>query len=88
MEFSDPSLADTVSAASRRLGIGRSSLYLELKQGRISAVKVGRRTLIVRAEQDRWLASLPKAYVENGHQSLTPNSPFAAGAANPQRRGT
>lgn len=41
--------------------IGRTALYAELKAGRLKALKCGRRTLISRAEAERWLASLPAA---------------------------
>ncbi|MBB2486639.1 helix-turn-helix domain-containing protein [Mitsuaria sp. WAJ17] len=40
-------------------GIGRTALYAELKSGRLAAKKLGRRTIIVRSEAERWLASLP-----------------------------
>jgi excisionase family DNA binding protein len=55
-------LADTIPEACARLRCSRSTLYLELKAGRLSAVKVRGRTLLLREEQARWLASLPKAY--------------------------
>jgi excisionase family DNA binding protein len=54
-------LADTIRQACVRLGCSRSTIYLELKSGSISAVKVRGRTLILRAEQERYLASLPVA---------------------------
>lgn len=52
-------IADSPIVAARRMGIGRSQLYRELAAGRITARKVGRRTLFERTEQARWLASLP-----------------------------
>ena len=52
-------LADTVIVAAARLGICRAQLYKEMAAGRIVARKAGRRTLIERAEQKRWLADLP-----------------------------
>ena len=52
-------LADTVVIAAARLGICRAQLYRELAAGRIVARKAGRRTLIERTEQRRWLAELP-----------------------------
>lgn len=58
MENSEP-LADPVPVAAMRLGICRAKLYLELAAGRIIARKAGRRTLIERTEQARWLTSLP-----------------------------
>ena len=40
-------------------GIGRTAVYAELKAGRLSAKKLGRRTIIPKGEAERWLASLP-----------------------------
>ena len=52
-------IADDPSTAAKRLGVCRSQLYLELASGRLVGRKVGRRTLIERTEQMRWLTSLP-----------------------------
>ncbi|MFM5954212.1 MAG: DNA-binding protein [Novosphingobium sp.] len=52
-------LADTVVVAAIRLNICRAQLYKEIAAGRITARKAGRRTLIERTEQERWLTSLP-----------------------------
>lgn len=52
-------IADDPAAAAKRLGICRAQLYLEISAGRLVARKAGRRTLIARAEGDRWLAALP-----------------------------
>lgn len=52
--------------------IARSSAYRELAAGRLAAVKRGARTLIARAEGERWAATLPafRSGVGNG-----PNRP-------------
>lgn len=52
-------LADPVQVAATRLGICRAQLYKEMAAGRLSARKAGRRTLIERTEQARWMAALP-----------------------------
>lgn len=39
--------------------IGRTAFYAELKSGRLSAKKFGRRTIILKSEAERWLTSLP-----------------------------
>ena len=44
-----------------RYGIGRSTIYDEIRTGRLEAVKVGRRTLITEQAGQDWLRSLPKA---------------------------
>lgn len=52
-------LADSVSDTAARLGICRAKCYTEISSGRLIARKVGRRTIIERTEQARWLAALP-----------------------------
>lgn len=39
-------------------GIGRSTLYEQIRSKRLEVVKVGARTLIPRGEAERWLADL------------------------------
>lgn len=51
-------LADTINDTAARLGISRSLLYNEIKEGRLVALKARGRTIISRAEQERWMASL------------------------------
>lgn len=52
-------LADSVAVAVRRMGISKSLFYLEMRAGHIEIRKIGRRTLVPRIEQARWLAALP-----------------------------
>lgn len=40
-------------------GIGRTAVYAEMKTGRLTARKFGRRTIIPKTEAERWLAALP-----------------------------
>jgi excisionase family DNA binding protein len=40
-------------------GLGRTSLYEEIKTGRLRAVKNGNRTLVLAEDLKNWLASLP-----------------------------
>ena len=54
-------IADPIPDACRRLGVSRSTLYLEIAEGRLHAKKARGRTLITRAEQQRWLDALPAA---------------------------
>jgi excisionase family DNA binding protein len=44
-----------------RYGIGRTTVYSEIKAGRLKAVKVGRRTLVPDHAGEAWLRSLPQA---------------------------
>lgn len=38
-------------------GIGYTKTYAEAKIGKLTLTKIGRRTLILRSEAERWLAS-------------------------------
>ena len=52
-------LAHTIPSAVQSSGLSRSSIYNALKDGRLTARKAGRRTLIEDAELRRFLESLP-----------------------------
>ena len=53
-----PKLAYTILDVCRTASIGRTRLYSEISEGRLRAVKVGRRTLIRAEDLDTWLRSL------------------------------
>lgn len=59
MTIHEDALADTIPGACARLGISRSSAYVEIAQGRLRAVKARGRTLVTRVDQLEWLNSLP-----------------------------
>lgn len=48
----------TVEEAAKLTGLGRTRLYKELKDGRIKALKLGRRTLIPHVSLEDWLNNL------------------------------
>lgn len=52
-------LAYSVAEAVRLSGICRTVVYEEIKAGRLRARKLGRRTLILSEDMQRWLANLP-----------------------------
>lgn len=52
-------LAFTMKEASAALGIGRTTLYAAIANGRLAAVKLGNRTLIPADALHGWLALLP-----------------------------
>ena len=52
-------MAYTIPEMCNRAGISRSTAYLEIRAGRLVAVKSGRRTLIRHDDLVRWLEELP-----------------------------
>jgi excisionase family DNA binding protein len=51
----DGRLLLSITEACRITGLGRSTLYAEIKAGRLVARKYGRRTLIAAGELARWI---------------------------------
>ena len=60
-EISSEKLSYTIAEAARALGIGKSTLYLALAAGKLSARKCGARTLIPADELKRFVSTLPPA---------------------------
>jgi hypothetical protein len=42
-----------------RYGICRDTFYSEVKRGRLRALKLGKKTIVLRPDADAWAASLP-----------------------------
>ena len=60
-EPSEPArLAYPINDFAAATGIGRTKIYAEIRAGRLTAVKVGARTLIPHAAGQAWLKALPK----------------------------
>lgn len=55
----DERLSYSVEEVARLAGIGRTSIYADIKSGRLRARKAGRRTLILQEDARAWLRSLP-----------------------------
>jgi excisionase family DNA binding protein len=51
----------SVTEACEIAGIGRTKLYQAIKERRLKARKLGTRTIILRADLQKFLASLPTA---------------------------
>jgi excisionase family DNA binding protein len=51
--------AMSISEFSERYGPGRTTVYEEIKLGRLRARKCGKRTFITEADAERWLQALP-----------------------------
>jgi excisionase family DNA binding protein len=50
------------------LGIGRTSIYSLIKSGQLRAVKIGRRTIVLSEDLDRYLAGLRAVIEPNARQ--------------------
>jgi excisionase family DNA binding protein len=62
---SSEKLTYTIAEATRALGIGKSTIYLALASGQLSACKCGTRTLLLADELKRFISSLPPARPTN-----------------------
>ena len=49
----------SIAQAARMIGIGRSTLYAIIKDGQLPVRKLGKRSLILREDLDRFIATLP-----------------------------
>jgi excisionase family DNA binding protein len=56
---SPPRVAYSVPEAMLALGLCRDSIYKLINSGQLPAKKIGRRTLIVRSDLEKFLSSLP-----------------------------
>ena len=52
--------ARTVKQFCEDYGVGKTLTYAEIKAGRLRAVKVASRTLILHADSEAWARSLPE----------------------------
>jgi hypothetical protein len=52
--------ARTVKQFCADYGVGKTLTYAEMKAGRLRAVKVGFRTLILHEDSEAWVRSLPE----------------------------
>lgn len=51
-------LAYSINEFCEAVSIGRNKTYIEIKEGRLKTVKIGRRTVIRREDAEAWLNSL------------------------------
>lgn len=51
----------SVNAFCAWAGIGRTAAYSEIKEGRLSVRKFGKRTIVPKAEARRWFEALPNS---------------------------
>jgi len=57
--YSEPQAAFTIDEVRHVLGIGRNGVYKAINEHRLRAVKLGKRTLVLRTDLDAFLKSLP-----------------------------
>jgi len=50
-------------------GICRDTFYSEVKRGRLRALKVGKRTLVLKADAESWAKSLPELRTVGSEQA-------------------
>lgn len=55
-----PQLASAPVDAARRLGVGRTTIFRLMKEGKLPAVKIGARTVIPEEAITAFLAGLPR----------------------------
>lgn len=60
-------LAYSPADAAKAAGIGRTTLFAEIRDNRLQARKQGRRTIILRDDLQAWLLGLPT--VNAGHNA-------------------
>ena len=53
-------MACSPEEAALTAGVGRTTIFAEMKAGRLPRRKVGRRTIILMADLHHWLKSLPE----------------------------
>ncbi|MBL9096083.1 MAG: helix-turn-helix domain-containing protein [Alphaproteobacteria bacterium] len=61
MTSEDDALSYNIDQAAALTGMGRSALYLALRDGRLTGRKAGRRLVILRRDLERFLSDLPPA---------------------------
>ncbi len=54
------SLGLSIPEVCRTTGIGRTTIYEEIRAGRLRALKLGRRTIIRTTDLQKWLDALPE----------------------------
>ena len=59
-------LALSVNETSERIGAGRNMVYALIRQGNLTARKLGKRTVILPADLDDCLRNLPVAQIGRG----------------------
>ena len=64
----DARLAYTVPRAAELASISRSQVYVEIQAGRLTATKIGGRTVILHEDLITWLRNLPRRSTGGGQR--------------------
>lgn len=78
MDRDDQPTAFSVRQFCEMHAIGRTTFYEEVKYGRLRIRKLGKRTLVLREEAERWVCALPSP--ESRFTPLKHRNPANAGA--------
>jgi hypothetical protein len=66
--------ADSVKRFADKNGISRAQAYKEIGAGRLTARKVGARTIITHEDAAKWRRALPKASIKDASNIRKPNN--------------
>ncbi|WP_081863098.1 helix-turn-helix domain-containing protein [Azospirillum argentinense] len=58
-------IALSVAEAKAKIGVGTTKFYELLNEGKIEAVKVGRKTLVLTDSLEKYVANLPRRPIKN-----------------------
>lgn len=76
-QIQDNSGAFSIEQLCQWSSVGRSTIYEEIREGRLQIRKVGRRTIVLREDAERWLSSLPVAAAQGVTSQVTARSKYA-----------
>jgi excisionase family DNA binding protein len=68
-----PQLGFSIKEAVFASGLGRDMIYAAIRDGQLKARKVGRRTLILRADLEAYLHDLPELQLRSGESRMGPS---------------
>ena len=78
--------ADTVATFAVKHAISRAQTYKEIAEGRLTARKVGTRTIITHEDAAKWRRTLPKMPLDGAPKRLSDGLPAWLSEPRPTRR--
>ncbi len=58
-QLDSPRLVHSIADVAKIVGLGRTFIYQQIKEGRLRVRKAGRRTVVFDTDLKAWLAALP-----------------------------